>query len=75
MKIVFLDAKTIGDDIDLSGFEKLGEVIKYAFSTPEEALKRTVDADVLIINKVPVNASTIGNASLKAGMRDCYRNQ
>ena len=63
MKIVFLDAKTIGDDIDLSGFEKLGEVIKYAFSTPEEALKRTVDADVLIINKVPVNASTIGNAS------------
>ena len=25
MKIVFLDAKTIGDDIDLSAFEKLGE--------------------------------------------------
>ena len=27
MKIVFLDAKTIGDDIDLSAFEKLGEVV------------------------------------------------
>lgn len=26
MKIVFLDAKTIGDDIDLSGFDALGEV-------------------------------------------------
>lgn len=26
MKIVFLDAKTIGDDIDLSGFDSLGEV-------------------------------------------------
>lgn len=26
MKIVFLDAKTIGDDIDLSGYEELGEV-------------------------------------------------
>ncbi len=24
MKIVFLDAKTIGDDIDLSAFEKTG---------------------------------------------------
>lgn len=24
MKIVFLDAKTIGDDIDLSGFDALG---------------------------------------------------
>lgn len=32
MKIVFLDAKTIGDDIDLSGYEALGEVIKYGLS-------------------------------------------
>ena len=32
MKIVFLDAKTIGDDIDLSAFEKLGEVVTYNFS-------------------------------------------
>lgn len=37
MKIVFLDAKTIGDDIDLSGFDSLGEVTKYNFTTPEEA--------------------------------------
>ena len=29
MKIVFLDAKTIGEDIDLSGFDALGEVVKY----------------------------------------------
>ena len=29
MKIVFLDAKTIGEDIDLSGYEALGEVVKY----------------------------------------------
>ena len=34
MKIVFLDAKTIGDDIDLSAFEKLGEVVTYNFSMP-----------------------------------------
>ena len=27
MKIVFLDVKTIGDDIDLSGFDALGEVV------------------------------------------------
>ena len=26
MKIVFLDAKTIGEDIDLSGFDALGEI-------------------------------------------------
>ena len=29
MNIVFLDAKTIGEDIDLSGYDKLGTVIKY----------------------------------------------
>lgn len=31
MKIVFLDSKTIGDDIDLSEYDKLGEVVKYDF--------------------------------------------
>ena len=42
MKIVFLDAKTIGDDIDLSGFDSLGEVTKYNFTTPEEAPERVL---------------------------------
>ena len=49
MKIVFLDAKTIGEDIDLSGYEALGEVVKYGFSTPQEARQRTKDADVVIV--------------------------
>lgn len=62
MKIVFLDAKTIGDDLDLSGFDRLGEVVKYGFSTEEEAAERSKDADVLIINKVPINERSIGNA-------------
>ena len=62
MKIVFLDAKTIGDDIDLSGYEALGEVIKYGFSTAEEAAERAKDADVLVINKVEINEKSIGEA-------------
>ena len=63
MKIVFLDAKTIGDDIDLSGFERLGEVVKYEFSTTEQARERTKDADVIVLNKVLVNEQSIGEAS------------
>ncbi|WP_330581582.1 hypothetical protein [Faecalicatena contorta] len=44
MKIVFLDAKTIGEDIDLSRFDQLGEVVKYPFSTSAEVpLLFTVD--------------------------------
>lgn len=62
MKIVFLDAKTIGEDLDLSGFDRLGEVVKYGFSTEEEAAERSKDADVLIINKTPINERSIGKA-------------
>lgn len=62
MKIVFLDAKTIGDDINLSSFEKLGEIVKYDFSTPEQIPDRVKDADVLILNKVAINHSTIHTA-------------
>lgn len=62
MKIVFLDVKTIGEDIDLSGFERFGEVVKYAFSSPEEARERTKEADVVILNKVVINEQSIGEA-------------
>ena len=62
MKIVFLDVKTIGEDIDLSGFERFGEVVKYGFSSPEEVRVRTKDADIVILNKVQINEQTIGEA-------------
>ena len=62
MKIVFLDVKTIGEDIDLSYFDALGEVVKYPFSTQEEALERTKDADVIVLNKVEINEKSIGKA-------------
>lgn len=62
MKIVFLDTKTIGDDMDLSGFDSLGEVIKYDFSNNEEVPERVKDADILILNKVQINQQTIGTA-------------
>ncbi len=63
MKIVFLDAKTIGDDIDLSGYKELGEVVTYDFSTTEEARERTKDADVIVLNKVEINEASIGEAA------------
>lgn len=62
MKLVFLDAKTIGEDIDLSSYDALGEVVKYGFSAPEEIPERVKDADVLIVNKIAINEQTIGTA-------------
>ncbi|WP_122643473.1 D-2-hydroxyacid dehydrogenase [Luxibacter massiliensis] len=62
MKIVFLDAKTIGEDLDLSPFDKLGEVIKYPFSSAKDVPERVRDADVVILNKVQINEQTIHTA-------------
>ena len=63
MKLVFLDAKTIGDDLDLSFFDQFGDVVKYSFSTPEEVPERVQDADVIIVNKIEINETTIGTAA------------
>mgnify|MGYP005759705257 FL=1 len=62
MNIVFLDANTLGEDIDYTPFEKLGEVVKYPFSSSEEVPRRAKDADVLVVNKVQINQETIGLA-------------
>lgn len=62
MKIVFLEADALGDDVDLSMFEQFGEVVKYAKSDPAENAKRIADADVVIVNKVQMNESTLAQA-------------
>lgn len=62
MKIVFLDAKSIGEDIDLRGFDRFGEVEKYNFSAGDEVRERLKDADIAILNKVPINERTVGEA-------------
>lgn len=62
MKIVFLDASTLGDDIDYTQFEQMGEVVRYPFTSSEEAPDRVTDADVLVVNKVLINEQTISTA-------------
>lgn len=63
MNIVILDADTIGKDIDLTIFEALGHLTVYGFSTREEMRERIADADVIILNKMPVNAYTLERAA------------
>jgi glycerate dehydrogenase len=62
MNIVILDYKTLGEDLDLSGAEKFGTVIKYPTSTQEEAKERVREADVIIVNKVKMNEDVLKNA-------------
>ena len=65
MKIVFLDAATMGD-VSFAPIESLGELVLYDNSTPEQAIERVSDCDVLIINKIKVDRVLIDSAlSLK----------
>lgn len=59
MKIVILDANTLGDDLDLSVFNALGEVEVFGFTAPEDVVKRIKDVQVIITNKVVLNESNL----------------
>ncbi|MBO6097527.1 MAG: hydroxyacid dehydrogenase [Bacteroidales bacterium] len=54
MKIVFLDAISMGD-ASLEEMAALGELVCYPSSTAEEARERVKDADVACLNKIIVN--------------------
>ena len=62
MKIVLLDAATMGVDIDFSPLEKVGEVIKYPNTLPAERRERIKDADVLVVNKVVLDGEVLSGA-------------
>ena len=54
MKIVFLDAGTMGTS-SLAPIESQGKLVAWPNSTPEESVARVSDCDVLIVNKIKVN--------------------
>ncbi len=62
MKIVFMETDTLGVDMDLSRFNELGEVERYSKSEAEENSERIKDADIIIVNKIPMNEETLSKA-------------
>lgn len=61
MKIVFLDAETLGNDVSLSPVSSLGEYVSYPSTTPGQTIERCKGFDVVITNKV-----YIGKAEMDA---------
>ena len=59
MKLVVLERNSVGTDIDVSGFEKFGQVTYYANTLADNTAERVKDADIIIANKVPLNESTL----------------
>lgn len=65
MKIVLLDALTFGDS-DLSIFATLGSFTKYDTTTESQRLQHIADNEIIITNKVVIDASIIkANPQLK----------
>lgn len=61
MKIVFLDAATLGAT-PLDEVAAQGELVAYPMSTREQALARVGDCEVLIVNKVRVDEELLSRA-------------
>ncbi|WP_169779379.1 D-2-hydroxyacid dehydrogenase [Campylobacter curvus] len=59
MKIVCLDALTLGNDVDLSIFKRFGEFISYAVTSKDETIARLKNADVVITNKVIIDKNVM----------------
>ncbi len=52
MKITLLDLDSIGQDLDLTPLESLGDFVCYGATAPEEIIPRLQGSDVAIINKI-----------------------
>ncbi len=62
MKIVILDAKTLGDDIQLGIFEQFGDLEIYPTTEPSQLFERIQYADIIITNKVVIDKEAINAA-------------
>ena len=66
MKLVVLDAATLGEDLDLSPLNELGEVRIHRGTAPEEVADHLGDAEIALLNKVKLNETNLaGNTSLR----------
>ncbi len=64
MKIIFLDALTLGD-VDFERFKKFGDVEIYQTTSKEEVFKRIKNADIIVTNKVVINKEIMDNSNIK----------
>lgn len=62
MKIVILERKSVGMDVDVSQFGNFGELVTYDTTEKNQVAERVKDADIIIANKAPINEETIGGA-------------
>lgn len=66
MKIVCLDADTLGNDVDLDAvFGKFGEFVSYNMTEANQTVQRLKNADIVLTNKVLITKDVIAQTNLK----------
>jgi glycerate dehydrogenase len=61
-KIVFLDRATLPPEIELRRPDCADELVTFEKTAPEEVAGRISDADIVIVNKVPIRGAAIATA-------------
>lgn len=62
MKIVILDKASLGADTPFSVLDRFGEVEFFDSSTPDQAILRSANADVIIVNKIKVTKELLSSS-------------
>ena len=65
MKIVCLDAATLGSDVNLDVFGQFGEFVSFETTATNERVERLKGADVVITNKVVIDKDVMDASNLK----------
>lgn len=66
MKIVCLDADTLGNDVDLDAvFGQFGEFVSYNMTEANQTVQRLQNADIVLTNKVLITKDVIAQTNLK----------
>ena len=62
MNIVILERNSVGEDVSVDCIRDFGEVTEYYNTvTAQEVRERVKEADIVIANKSPLNAETLGS--------------
>ncbi len=63
MKLVILDAATLGEGLNFQALKQFGELTIYENTKPEDVAKRLSDTDIVIVNKIKLGADNLKDAA------------
>lgn len=59
IKIVILQAASVGKDMDLKKYQTLGDVVMYDYTSQSQVRERILDADIVVTNKNLMNQDVL----------------